>query len=100
MARGGVATYLGLFPVAAASPAPDPPARPSCAVAPAKGEEGAEPLWVTVFTWGISEETALFSSPDHQSPGSRAANGVNPTPCPHCTSLSQRRDMSPAHLSS
>ena len=79
MARGGVATYLGLFPVAAASPAPDPPARPSCAVAPAKGEEGAEPLWVTVFTWGISEETALFSSPDHQSPGSRAANGVNPT---------------------
>lgn len=44
MTREGGTTYLGLFPVAAASPAPAPLARPSCAVAPAKGGEGAEPL--------------------------------------------------------
>ena len=46
MTREGGTTYLGLFLVAAAaaSPAPAPLARPSCAVAPAKGGEGAEPL--------------------------------------------------------
>lgn len=72
MTRGGVATYLGLFPVAAASLAPDPPARPSCAVTPAKGQEGTELLCVIVFTRGSSKETALFRSPDYQRPASSA----------------------------
>lgn len=50
MTREGMATYLVLLLVAAASLAPDPPAQPSCAVTPAKGEEGAELLEAVVFT--------------------------------------------------
>lgn len=59
-----VATYLGLFPAAAASLAPDPPAQPSCAVTPAKGEEGAEVLPAVVFTAeSLKKETVLSRGP-------------------------------------
>lgn len=46
----GMATHLVLLPAAAASLAPDPPARPSCAVTPAKAEEGIELLHAAVIT--------------------------------------------------
>ena len=45
----GMATHLVLLPAAAASLAPDPPARPSCAATPAKAEKGVELLHAAVI---------------------------------------------------
>lgn len=50
MTRRGMATYRVLLPAAAASLAPDPPARPSCAVKPAKAEEGAQRLHAAAYS--------------------------------------------------
>lgn len=55
-----MAAYRVLLPAAAASPAPDPPAPPSCAVTPAEAEEGAQRLH---SAQGKSPRTALLRIP-------------------------------------
>lgn len=74
-----MATYHALLPAAAASLAPDPPARPSCAVKPAKAEEGAQRLHAAAHSHAAQDVSRLLfpGSQIATSLGSRAELGAN-----------------------